>query len=468
VHIDGDGKISAVAQHTHYHFRGPLLQHLSLFEYSALVTIVPSPSAVPTPPTEDGPIPVTGTPARRGAGRPCNLTFKFHPRHPLYSTHVQRLRSKVPTIALAGKAPPRLPTPALGVERNSAYRSNANIFGAFWLIVHVPWAEVDDQDYTRMGPDVHSLSWATFCKFAEDTDAAQCADSNHAQYPAWCALEYIRNVYRLGTSRNERMLLSSFRYRGATVFGDGDSLASSLAPDGALEIDDEDPSDQTPPGRDSVALIIERIRDSHRADDTATTETARIHQQECKSYIATTIGTVSFVQRGGDGIISDGRSAGIRTMEKSGVVQAFKLIVKGDPMPDATGDSGEEDDEADGSGEEDASTEGAEAEGNRTEDTDHAAPRSSDPMDMDMLGHMTEDAPGPTTDPQLAFFADRLDAGMRSALLQDNQQPPFLQILGALRNIARSRLYKELLVQVSLHCIAALLNPSDLVACTFL
>jgi hypothetical protein len=76
-------KIVAVPQHIHYAFRGPQLAQFSLYEYVALVDVVPlaPKKATATDTDKDPQQPDLG-------GRATNATFRFHEGHPLYGIDI--------------------------------------------------------------------------------------------------------------------------------------------------------------------------------------------------------------------------------------------------------------------------------------------------------------------------------------------------------------------------------------------
>lgn len=104
----------AVPQHLHYAFRGERLQFLNLYEWAALISvepinkIVPNESSTTTNDLQDkGDITTheANHQHRIAAGRPSNSTFQFAPEHPLFFTHVQRIRSKTKIPISVGRKP---------------------------------------------------------------------------------------------------------------------------------------------------------------------------------------------------------------------------------------------------------------------------------------------------------------------------------------------------------------------------
>jgi hypothetical protein len=81
-----------IPQHIHYAYRGEGLRELNLYEFTALISVVP--------------IPQNDKESSNnyfGPGRKRNSTFFFQEGHPLVNTHYCRLASKQRTPILAGK-----------------------------------------------------------------------------------------------------------------------------------------------------------------------------------------------------------------------------------------------------------------------------------------------------------------------------------------------------------------------------
>jgi hypothetical protein len=112
-----NGKPTSIAHHTHYAFRNGDLQHLFYYEYTGIITVVLKPvstSGKSNSSSVDDQISNVCTdnssPSEK-KGRKRNETFDLDQRHPLHTTHTQRLRSLQQTPVLAGGPPPRYPGP---------------------------------------------------------------------------------------------------------------------------------------------------------------------------------------------------------------------------------------------------------------------------------------------------------------------------------------------------------------------
>jgi hypothetical protein len=112
-----NGKPTSIAHHTHYAFRNGDLQHLSYYEYTGIITVVlqrVSTSGKSNSSSVDEKISNVSTENSSPSdkkGRKGNETFDLDQRHPLHTTHTQRLRSLQQTPVLAGGPPPRYPGP---------------------------------------------------------------------------------------------------------------------------------------------------------------------------------------------------------------------------------------------------------------------------------------------------------------------------------------------------------------------
>ncbi len=81
-----------------------------------------------------------GAGPRRGPGRPPNARFDFDPRHPLYLTHVQVLRSDPRVPIISGRCPP-LPgvQPPADAPQDvlDDWQQYADLVGGFYLVMMV-------------------------------------------------------------------------------------------------------------------------------------------------------------------------------------------------------------------------------------------------------------------------------------------------------------------------------------------
>lgn len=169
VYTSGKDK-KAVLQAEHYAKRGHKLIDYSLYEYGAIIKIVPI--AKPTRRTvpsgseaaSDGDELVTGEdqPSLGSMqGRTRNITFRFHPSHPLHETHQQQIRSKFKVPVLI-KTPPKPPPPRPS-HPDEAWRKMASSFAQYNLVVFRPWLEAD-------GTLPGTLSWTSLCAWMKDIE----------------------------------------------------------------------------------------------------------------------------------------------------------------------------------------------------------------------------------------------------------------------------------------------------------
>jgi hypothetical protein len=138
------------------------LAHLSPYEYklgSVVIKKTPKNCADARGADEDGD---SGTDddgdgaadghVRHGAGRPCNITFPFDPRHPLFKTHVQRSNSKIPCPIFACPPPPK-PPPQLppGAVPTKAWLAKESAHARFYVAIFRPWNTVTGEaDYVSV------------------------------------------------------------------------------------------------------------------------------------------------------------------------------------------------------------------------------------------------------------------------------------------------------------------------------
>ncbi|RYG43491.1 hypothetical protein EON68_00335 [archaeon] len=135
-----NGQRVAVTMHQSYQHRGDELRHLSLYMYIRLITCVPANAEPETADAAEGGGEEgtgAGAAAGAGAGRPRSRRYEFDEPHPLCETHVQRLRSKFPTLIMAGPRPPAYPGPRPARPTASWYR-RAEAFAAFILVLFKP------------------------------------------------------------------------------------------------------------------------------------------------------------------------------------------------------------------------------------------------------------------------------------------------------------------------------------------
>ncbi len=146
-------------QHIHYAFRGDTLIDFSLYEYAASIVIVPKAKkkdATTVNDTDNDEYDIAIPPTH--GGRLSNASIEFHPKHPLYQSHCQRIRSKskIPVNTLSTPGPPSTKPFLLTPE----WRKAARVFSRYVLVLFRPWIE---NGGTIPGP----LTWKEFCRFME-------------------------------------------------------------------------------------------------------------------------------------------------------------------------------------------------------------------------------------------------------------------------------------------------------------
>lgn len=137
VYVTRTGERVVVPQHVHYALRGLGLAALSLYEWTALVSVACKRDGN----NKDDDNDECGAEAQQqgenaaagpGRGRIGNGTFEFDPRHPLHETHFQRLRSKLCVPQLNCK-PPRCE------KRDRKRAAQLTEAAAFYLTLMRPW-----------------------------------------------------------------------------------------------------------------------------------------------------------------------------------------------------------------------------------------------------------------------------------------------------------------------------------------
>lgn len=132
-----NGMVVTTTQEEHYKFRSSALEFMSLYVYAGVVVVVTKSGSRQTneemTSSTDTALHSTTTNRR---GRKANATFDFDPRHSLFATHTQRLRSKHFIPILAGAPPPKHPGPR---RDDTSWRQAADRFAAYVLTLHMPW-----------------------------------------------------------------------------------------------------------------------------------------------------------------------------------------------------------------------------------------------------------------------------------------------------------------------------------------
>ena len=180
-----------VSQEMNYKFRGPELDTVTLYEYPCIIDVVlKKPDFKKASQRKSNIGDVTDdelsdeeaqdpTVAVAAKGRRNTSTcFNFDPRHPLFSTHHQRIRSKLYVPVLAGGVPPPYPLMAncKGSSGQALHRLKEG-FAIYILTLFSPWEERDN-----LGSDVFlprdGTSWSDFCEFMATLDDASSTPPN--------------------------------------------------------------------------------------------------------------------------------------------------------------------------------------------------------------------------------------------------------------------------------------------------
>ena len=130
--------VVGAAQHVNYALRGHRLNHMCLYEYVALITVVKQDEKTKA-----------GAATGSKAGRKQNESFRFDSTHPLYHTHTQRLNSKIRIPVLAGFSPPRFPFAPVTQTAETAETASSKTKRRRKMLAHarymyalfVPWRE---------------------------------------------------------------------------------------------------------------------------------------------------------------------------------------------------------------------------------------------------------------------------------------------------------------------------------------
>ena len=127
----------------HWAHRGEELQHLTCFEYHALIDVQPlaanSDHGFGAKETNQG-----------QQGRKKRPVFRFHKSHPLHHSHGQCRRSKQPTLIISGKPPPHPGDPPQAADNPSPFemesfeeqlalwQKRAETFASFFSVIFLP------------------------------------------------------------------------------------------------------------------------------------------------------------------------------------------------------------------------------------------------------------------------------------------------------------------------------------------
>ena len=154
VYTTANGEV-AVPQVVHYCFRGERLEDYSLHAYAALIDVIKKPSK-----TEET---LHSEKNENNRGRPANGTFNFAIGHPLFKTHIQRLRSK-PKVPVPRNVP--RPPPAKPSQLTNSWKKQARLFSEYFLTLFKPWNYSTENGGTLPGP----ITWNSLCQFIKELE----------------------------------------------------------------------------------------------------------------------------------------------------------------------------------------------------------------------------------------------------------------------------------------------------------
>ena len=143
-----------------------------------------------------------------GKGRPTNGIFRLATTHPLYETHVLRLRSKI-AIPVPVNTPPRYP-PCKPIVLTTKWKTQARSFARYYLALFRPW---------KLSPTYGSLpgsmTWRNLCDFLLQLEEGE----NHLGPSTidTARLGFIHNMshgLKMSTANNKAA--AAYRFRKAT------------------------------------------------------------------------------------------------------------------------------------------------------------------------------------------------------------------------------------------------------------
>ena len=234
-----------VPQYQSYSLRGIELQHLSLYEYPALISIV---EKQPIKPETDQLFDTDDKNFK--PGRHTNRTYNFDERHPLYHTHVQKIRSKQLCPILAGGPVPKYP----GQRPNkptASWRNQALQYSRYMLVLMRPW----NTQTAMPGP----LSWESFCQFCIRLSGEP---DDIPTFLGNCITTAIFNItHNLRVNSQHKRLLTKYRTRAATQW--------TGKPDCTIDLNTENLQQDVSSESEirAAEAAIDALRKESRADD---------------------------------------------------------------------------------------------------------------------------------------------------------------------------------------------------------
>jgi len=185
--INKESKVVSVAQHLHYFYSPPSIRHnVSYYEFGGIFDVVKHSSKSEL--------------VVREAGRHANARFNFDAFHPLFTSHVLKLRSKQCVPNISGKITlypgpePDDPT------RRIVWNKRLNVWARFCVVTFLPW---DGMLRERLADPVSAID-----KLAKLILCGQGSDRDVARY------QFIYNcTIATQSSHYERSLCSRYRMR---------------------------------------------------------------------------------------------------------------------------------------------------------------------------------------------------------------------------------------------------------------
>lgn len=192
----GPTTLNAVPQFEHYKFRSRALADLSFYVWSACINVV------------------SRCESSANSDRHRNAQFDFDSRHPLYSTHTQRLRTTQKIPILAGAPPPKHP----GRHRNdNKWKTHADIFAAYLIVLHYPWST------ETFAPPIE-LTWNSLQSWV-----ASLANPANTWYIDKARLFWLRNLSNTSISAATLKITSAWRGRCAHYWNEPKTVAKDNA-----------------------------------------------------------------------------------------------------------------------------------------------------------------------------------------------------------------------------------------------
>jgi hypothetical protein len=222
--------VKVVHQDTHYQCRGINLENINLLEYCCTIDIIYKNSNVKKKKKneeeeeeeEEGETEKNEekgeTEKNEKNARLKNATFEFKEDHPLYQSHIQRMRSKIFYPMLAGRSPPRYPGP-MNIK-NKNWRNMCLEWVIYMCVLLIPW------DVTTGSPKF--LNYKEFCNWLDEGATGNDIRSK-------CRRKYLENISRnLNINSEMKKMMTMFRTRNATVWGMNGKVSNDLTYDSKI------------------------------------------------------------------------------------------------------------------------------------------------------------------------------------------------------------------------------------------